>query len=105
MKAQQVENYGKLIALRVHYQNGCEAEYGITMSGSSVFEVYGLSKKCDYGDGLTTIPPVLDERNIREGLGGVLKRLTFSLSQFFFVQSKFACHIHACPLIKAGGSC
>jgi len=35
----QTENYGKLISIRVWYQNGVEVEYGITMAGPPAFEV------------------------------------------------------------------
>jgi predicted nucleotidyltransferase len=35
----QTEDYGKLISIRVWYQNGVEVEYGITMAGSPAFEV------------------------------------------------------------------
>ena len=35
----QTEDYGKLISIRVWYENGPEVEYGITMAGSPAFEV------------------------------------------------------------------
>lgn len=39
VKEYQTEDYGKLISIRVFYQNGIEVEYGITMAGSPAFEV------------------------------------------------------------------
>ena len=39
VEKRQNEDYGKLISLRIWYQNGREVEYGITMAGSPVFEV------------------------------------------------------------------
>jgi hypothetical protein len=44
--------------------------YSVSMAGSPVFEVQELSKECDHGDILVTIPPVFDESKIRMTLSG-----------------------------------
>jgi hypothetical protein len=46
----QTEDYGKLISVRVWYQNGQEVEYGITVASSPVLNSKNCAKTSDYGD-------------------------------------------------------